>query len=157
MDALTGQWTILQAQADALHHQLNTLQHTDFCASLDHTAAEDALLRQIKEKGSMSLELLIEELAVELSVLQRTEATVLPSTHRDYVIGKKTMGLETDGPSRKRRASAIHTARARAVAMQCELMTVESMNTELIRLRKTIPAIEHEILHGERASIVAYN
>jgi len=157
VDTLTDQWRELQTQADTLHHQINTMQHAAFCASLDYSAQEDRLLQQITEKSSMSVQLLIEELDAELSVLHRTEETVLPSAHRDYVIGKKTMGLETNAISRKRRAAALHAARARAMAMQVEPLTIEQMNTELIRLRKSIPAIEHETLFNERASIVAYN
>lgn len=157
VDALTGQWKVVQGQADVLHHQINRLQHEAFCSSLDHTAAEDRLLAQITEKSSTSLALFLEELTGELDVLNKTEALVLPSAFRNYAIGKKVMGLETDDPSRKRRATALHAARERARQMQLEELSVEQMNAELIRLRRTIPVIEHEVLHNERASIVAYN
>jgi hypothetical protein len=105
----------------------------------------------------MSLQLFIEELDAELDVLNRTEDVVLPTAHRDYVVGKKTMGLSTDAGSRRRRAAALHQARARAVEMQGELLSIESMNAELLRLRKTIPDVTSSVLHNERASIVAYN
>ena len=155
IDNLTARWRAAQMIADEAQRELRDIQRANFNASLTASAAEDRLLRQIQEKSSMSLELFIEEMDAELSVLQRTEATVLPSAHRDYVIGKKTLGLQTDAISRKRRAAALHAARARAMAMQVEPLTIEQMNTELIRLRKSIPAIEHETLFNERASIVA--
>jgi len=154
---LTGQWTIIQAQADDLHHQLNTLQRTDFCASLDASADEDALLRQIQEKSSMSVQLFITEMDDELDILNRTEETIVPTAHRDYSLVKKVMGLSTDACSRHRRAAALHQARQRARQMQLEELSVEQMNTELLRLKKTLPAVEHEVLHSERASIAAYN
>lgn len=157
VDALTGQWTILQAQADEIHHQLATIQHAAFCASLDHTAAEDRLLRQIVAKRSTSLELFMLELTAEIDILNRTEDVVLPSAYPDFEIGKKVIGLETDAPSRKRRAAALHAARRRAVEMQSEPLTIAQMNTELIRLRKMIPSIENQTIFNERASIVAYN
>jgi len=147
----------MQTAADEIQHQINRLQHADVCLSLDHSAAEDRLLAQITEKSSMSLRVFIEEMDTELDSLNHTEAVVLPSAHRDYSLVKKVMGLETDDPSRKRRAAALHAARARACAMQSELLSIEQMNAELLRLRRTIPEVTNEVLHNERASIVAYN
>jgi hypothetical protein len=145
-----------QAAVDSMRRTLADLHADQFCKSMDASAEEDRLLRLITEKSSLSVQLFIEELDAELSVLQRTEANVLPSAHRDYVIGKKTMGLETNGPSRKRRAVALNAARQRAESMRLEPLTIEQMNTELIRLRRSLPAVEHEVIHGERAAIVAH-
>jgi hypothetical protein len=154
VDELTGQWTILQAQADEIHHQLATIQHAAFCASLDHSAEEEALLRQIKDKGSMSLELFITEVQGELDAVNGLEASVMPRADRNYVTMKKTMGMDSNGPSLKRRAGALIAARQRAESMRLEPLTIEQMNTELIRLRRSIPAIENETIHTERAAIL---
>jgi len=157
IDNLTARWRAAQMIADEAQRELRDIQRANFNASLTASAAEDRLLRQIQEKSSMSLELFIEELAVELSVLQRTEETIVPTADRNYTTGRKSMGLSTDGPSRRRRAAALHAARARACQMQYEPLSIEQMNTELLRLKKTLPAVEHEVIHNERASIVAYN
>jgi len=93
----------------------------------------------------------------ELNHLYKTEAVVFPSAFRNYAIGKKVMGLETNDPSRRRRAVALNAARQRAEAMRLENLTVSAMNLELLRLRKTIPAIENEIIHNERAAILVAN
>jgi len=146
-----------QAAVDSMRRTLADLHADQFCKSMDATTAEDKILRQITEKSSLSIVVFIEEMDAELSALNKTEAVEFPSAFRNYAIGKKVLGLETDAPARRRRAVALNVARQRATEMQYEPLTIEQMTTELIRLRKTIPAIEHEIIHGERASILVAN
>jgi len=154
-DTLTARWRETQTAADEIQRQINILQREAFCSSLDHTAAEDRLLRQITEKSSMSVQLFIEELAVELSVLHRIEDTSIPTAHRDYIVGKKTMGLSTDAVSRKHRAAALNAARQRAMAMQLQELSIEQINAGIIALRKSIPAIEQQTIFTERTAILA--
>lgn len=146
-----------QAAVDSMRRTLADLHADQFCKSMDASAEEDRLLILITEKSSMSVQLFIEAMDDELDILNRTEDTIIPTAHRDYVIGKKTMGLSTDAVSRKHRAAALNAARARACQMQHELLSVEQLNLELIRLRRSLPSVEHEVIHGERASIAAYN
>ena len=146
-----------QAAVDSMRRTLAALHAEQWCQSLQVSAEEDRLLAQITEKGSMSLVVFIEDLDAELDILNRTEDVVLPSAHRDYSRIKKVVGIETDGPSRKRRAVALNAARARACQMQHELLSVEELTTELMRLRRSLPSVDHEVIHNERASIAAYN
>ena len=78
----------------------------------------------------------------------------MPRADRNYVTMKKSLGIDSTGPSLKRRAKALHAARQRATEMQGELMTVEQLNGELIRLRRMIPAVTHETIHSELAAIL---
>jgi len=153
-ETLMARWREVQSAADALHHQLATMHHANLCRSLDHSAAEDALLRQIKAKSSMSLELFIAEVQGELDALNGIEESIMPRSDRNYVTMKKSLGIDSTGPSLKRRAKALHAARQRATEMQGELMTVEQLNGELIRLRRMIPAVTHETIHSELAAIL---
>jgi len=153
-ETLMARWREVQSAADALHHQLATMHHANLCRSLDHSAAEDALLRQIKAKSSMSLELFIAEVQGELDALNGIEESIMPRADRNYVTMKKSLGIDSTGPSLKRRAKALHAARQRATEMQGELMTVEQLNGELIRLRRMIPAVTHETIHTELAAIL---
>jgi len=155
-EALTARWREVQSAADALHDQLATLQHADMCRSLDHSAAEDRLLGQIKEKSSMSLELFIAEVQGELDALNGIEESIMPRADRNYVTMKKSLGIDSTGPSLKRRAGALIAARRRAEAMRLENLPISAMTVELLRLKKSIPAIEHDTLFTERASIVAH-
>jgi len=153
--ALTGQWKVVQAQADALQQQIVERHRTDFCANLDYTAEEDRLLAQIIEQGSVSLALFIDDITRELDRLSRTQVHVAPVADRNAITGKKSMGVITDGPSVRRRAAALNVARQRAREMQTEPLTVRALNAEILRLKNTIPAIETETLHGHRAAILA--
>jgi hypothetical protein len=38
--------------------------------------------------------------------------------------------------------------------MICEQMTVEAMNAELLRLRRTLPEVVSEEIRGERAAVL---
>jgi len=105
----------------------------------------------------MSLHLCIQEFDSELELLRRTEPTVIPAAHRDYVIGKKTMGITTDAGSIKRRCVALTKARARAWQMQYEPLTTSQLIAELAQLRRTIPEVATETIYGEWARIVCAN
>ena len=155
-ETLMARWREVQSAADALHHQLATMHHANLCRSLDHSAAEDALLRQIKAKSSMSLELFIAEVQGELDALNGIEESIMPRADRNYVTMKKSLGIDSTGPSLKRRAGALIAARRRAEAMRLENLPISAMTVELLRLKKSIPAIEHDTLFTERASIVAH-
>ena len=90
----------------------------------------------------------------ELSRLNRAEESLIPIAHRDYVIGKKTMGIVTDAPSRRRRATALNLALARAQAMVCEDLTVQELNAEILRLQKSLPEVVQEEIRGQLAAIL---
>jgi hypothetical protein len=153
IDNLAARWRAAQTIADETQRELSDTQQANFSANLRHSAAEDRLLKQIKEKSSMLLELFIAEVQDELDALNRTEATIMPRADRNYVTMKKTMGIDSNGPSLKRRAGALIAARQRAEAMRLENLTISAVNSELLRLRKAIPAVTNETIFNERAAI----
>ena len=155
--SLTDQWKVVQGQADEIRQQISARQSADFCASLDHSVAEDRLLAQITEKGSMSLALFIQELDRELERLCRTEPTEFFSAEWDYVATKKRLTIQTDGPSIQRRVRALHLARQRAAAMRYEPLSIAEMHTQFIQLRKTITDVTSEEITGHRAAVLAAN
>lgn len=142
--AMTDVFTIAQSRAEVLRQTLFQKQQERFCLNIQAGVEEDRLRSAIAGKISVSLQLFLDELDYELEALRHRKPFSTPEVKRDYTLMKKHLWLRTDGPSIERRMRALHQARQRAEAMVLEPLSIEAMNEEILRLRRSLPEITLE-------------
>jgi hypothetical protein len=147
--ALAEECAKAEARVDELRQKLAQAQYDKFHSSIQAGVEEDRLRTAIAGTIPTSLQMFLDEIDSELEALRHKEPFSTPEVKRDYTLMKKHLVLHSDGPSIARRVRALNQARQRAQAMIFEPITIETMNAEILRLQKTLPAIISEEIYGE--------
>lgn len=153
-DALTRDLLPAEARVDTLRRALREAHADEFRRSLNGATSENAILCALEGKTPTSLALLLEELISEIERLQRTAPTTVIGMHREGRAVESQPSVQSDGPSLHRRLTALRHAQQRAEAMRFEPLTIEQLNSEILRLKRTLPKIEQEFFCNERVAIL---